>query len=121
MQHQMGRSRNVNGVVNAKATLDLIIVDLPEGLPVPTVSSPADVVPPWNHCFESFLEAVFVFAEEYLYDDGGVIVNHPFQVDAKSTILGYSAEYSFEIRKEWFCMNRLHLCSPLNRVLTVSS
>jgi hypothetical protein len=86
----MGRSRNVNGVVNAKATLDLIIVDLPEGLPVPTVSSPADVVPPWNHCFESFLEAVFVFAEEYLYDDGGVIVNHPFQVDAKSTILGYS-------------------------------
>jgi hypothetical protein len=46
--------------------LDLIIVDLPEGLPVPTVSSPADAVPPWNHYSESFLEAVFVFAEEYL-------------------------------------------------------
>jgi hypothetical protein len=46
---------------------------------------------------------------------------NPFQVDAKSTILTYSAEYGFEIRKEWLCMNRLHLCSPLNRILTVSS
>jgi hypothetical protein len=117
----MGRSRNVNGVVNAKATLNLIIVDLPKGVPVPIVSSPTNVVPPWNHCSESFLEVVFVFAEEYLQDDGGVIVIHPFQVDAKSTILGYSVEYGFEIRKKWLYMNRLHLCSPLNRVLTVSS
>jgi hypothetical protein len=85
------------------------------------VSSLADVVPPWNHCSESFLEAVSVFAEEYLQDDGGVIVIHPFQVDAKSTILGYSAEYGFEIQTEWLYMNRLHLCSPLNRVLTISS
>jgi hypothetical protein len=47
--------------VNAKATLDLIIVDVPEGLLVPTVSSPADVVPPWKQITKSFLEAVFVF------------------------------------------------------------
>jgi hypothetical protein len=48
MQHQRGRSRRYNGVVNAKAILDLIIVDVHEGLPVPIVSSLADVVPPWN-------------------------------------------------------------------------
>jgi hypothetical protein len=68
-------------------------------------SSPVDVVPPWNHCSESFLEACFLFAEEYLQDDGGVIVIHPFHVDAKSTILGYSAKCNFEIWKEWLCMN----------------
>jgi hypothetical protein len=34
--------------VNAKATLDLIIVDVPKDLLVPNVSDPADVVPPWN-------------------------------------------------------------------------
>jgi hypothetical protein len=44
MQHQGTRSRRHNGVVNAKATLDLIIVDVPEDLPVPIVSEPADVV-----------------------------------------------------------------------------
>jgi hypothetical protein len=40
--------------VNAKATLDLIIVDVPEDL-VPTVSEPADVVPPWNQSADSLL------------------------------------------------------------------
>jgi hypothetical protein len=107
--------------VNAKATLDLIIVDVPEDLPVPTVSDLIDAVPPWSQSADSLLEAVFVFAEDYLQDDDAMIVIHPFQVDAKSTILGYCVEYSFETRKEWLCMNRLHLCSPLNRTLTVSS
>jgi hypothetical protein len=46
MQHQGVRSHRHNSVVNAKATLDLIIVDVPEDLPVPIVSEPADVVPP---------------------------------------------------------------------------
>jgi hypothetical protein len=121
MQHQGARSRRHNGVVNAKATLDLIIVDVPEDLPIPTVLDPTDVVPPWNQSADSLLEAVFVFAKDYLQDDGAMIVIHPFQVDAKSTILGYCVEYGFETRKEWLCMNRLHLYSPLNRTLTISS
>jgi hypothetical protein len=52
--------------VNAKATLDLIIVDVPEDLPVSIVSEPADAVPPWNQSADSLLEVVFVFAEDYL-------------------------------------------------------
>jgi tRNA G10 N-methylase Trm11 len=118
MQNQGARSRRHNGVVNAKATLDLIIVDVPKDLHVPTVSNPVDVVPLWNQSADSLLEAIFVFAEDYLQDDGAIIVIHPFQVDAKSTILGYCVEYGYETRKEWLCMNRLHLCSPLNRTLT---
>jgi hypothetical protein len=121
MHHQGTRNHRHNGVVNAKATLDLIIIDLPEDLPVPTVSNLADVVPPWNQRADLLLKAIFVFAEDYLQDDGAMIVIHPFQVDAKSTILGYCVEYGFETRKEWLCMNRLHLCSPLNRTLIVSS
>jgi hypothetical protein len=121
MQHQGARSHRYNGVVNAKATLDLIIVNVPEALPIPTVLEPVDAVPPWNQSADSLLEATFVFPEDYLQDDSAMIVIHPFQVDAKSTILGYCVEYGFETRKEWLCMNRLHLYSPLNRTLTVSS
>jgi hypothetical protein len=66
VQHQGARSRRHNGVVNAKATLDLIIVDVPEDLPVSIVSEPADAVPPWNQSADSLLEVVFVFAEDYL-------------------------------------------------------
>jgi hypothetical protein len=39
--------------VNAKVTLDLIIVDIPEDLLVPTISEPADAVPPWNQSADS--------------------------------------------------------------------
>jgi hypothetical protein len=78
MQHQGARSRRHNNVVNAKATLDLIIVDVPEDLLVPTVSDPAHVVPPWNQSAESLLEAVFVFAKDYLQDDSAIIVIYPF-------------------------------------------
>ena len=121
MQHQGARSRRHNGVVNAKATLDLIIVDVPEDLPISTMSEPADAVPSWNQSANSLLEAVFVFAEDYLQDDGAMIVIHLFEVDTKSPILGYCIEYNFETRKEWLCMNRLHLYSPLNRTLVASS
>jgi hypothetical protein len=88
--------------------MDLIIVDVPKGLLVPTVSDLADVIPPWNQSAESLLKAVFVIAEDYLQDDGAIIVIHSYQVDAKSTILEYCVEYSFETCKEWLYMNRLH-------------
>jgi hypothetical protein len=58
MQHQIGKSRIHNSVVNAKATMDLIIVDVPEGLLVPTVSALIDVGPPWNQSAESVLEDI---------------------------------------------------------------
>jgi hypothetical protein len=121
VQHQGRRSRRHNDAVNAKPTVDFIIVDVPEGLPVPIVSDPTDVVPFWNQSAESLLEAVFVFAKDYLQDEGTIIVIYPFQVDAKSTILEYCVEYGFETCKEWLLMNRLHLCSPLNKTLTVNS
>jgi hypothetical protein len=60
------RSCRHNGVVNAKATLDLIIVDVPEDLPIPTMSDPTDAIPSWNQSADSLLEAVFLFAEDYL-------------------------------------------------------
>jgi hypothetical protein len=95
------RSRRHSDVVNAKATLDLIIVDVLEDLPVPTVSDPANVVPPWNQSAKSLLEAIFVFAEDYLQDDCAIIVIHPYQVVSMSTILRYCVEYNFETYKEW--------------------
>jgi hypothetical protein len=47
--------------------MDLIIVDVPKGLPIPSMSEPADLILPWNQSAKSFFEAVFVFAEDYHY------------------------------------------------------
>jgi hypothetical protein len=60
----------------------------------------------------SFLKPVFVFAKDYLQNDGAIIVIHRHHVSAKSTILGYCIEYNFETCKESLCMNCFHLCSP---------
>ena len=89
--------------------MDLIIVDVPKGLLVPIVSNLANVIPPWNQSVESLFKAVFLIAEDYLQDDGAIIVIHSYQVDTKSTILEYCVEYSFETCKEWLYMNHLHL------------
>jgi hypothetical protein len=121
MQHQTGWSRIHNNVVNAKDTMDLIKAHASKGLPIPNMFAPADLVPPCNKSAESFFQLVFVFADDYLQDDSAIIVIHQYQVDAKSTILGYCVEYSFENRKEWLCMNCLHLCSPLNNTLAENS
>jgi hypothetical protein len=48
MQYQTRRSYIHISVVNAKLNVDLIIVDVREGLLVLIVSNLADVVPPWN-------------------------------------------------------------------------
>ena len=58
--------------------MDLIIVDVLEGLSIPTVSPLIDVVFSWNQSVESFLEAMFVFADDYLQDDGAIIVIYPY-------------------------------------------
>jgi hypothetical protein len=73
-----GGSHRHNGVVNAKPIVDLIIVEVPKGLPVHTVSDLADIVTLWNQSAESLLEAMFVFAEDYLQDDSAIIVIHPY-------------------------------------------
>ena len=121
MQHQGRRSHRHNGVVNAKPIVDFIIVDVLEGLPVPSILDLAYVVLLWNQNAESLLKVVFVFAKDYFQDDGPIIVIHLYQVDAKSTILEYCIEYNFETYKEWLCMNHLHLCSPLNNTLMINA
>ena len=48
---------------------DLIIVDLPESLHVPNVSSPSHIIPAWNNYKIKNIEALFQFACAYLTHD----------------------------------------------------
>ena len=100
--------------------MDLIIADLPEGLPVPGISNPPSYVPAWNRESEDWFQTIFDFADHHLQDDGAIILFHPFRMSTKSSILGYCSTYGFAVRKEWWGMNKLHLTSPINPALTVS-
>jgi hypothetical protein len=66
------------------------------------------------------LQPVFDFADQHLQDDGALIIIYPFRSATKSKILGYCKSYGFEVKKDWWGMNRLHLTSPTNPLLTVS-
>jgi hypothetical protein len=45
VQHKSDKARAFRGVQDASAGVDLMIMDILEGLPVPMVSSPASSVP----------------------------------------------------------------------------
>jgi hypothetical protein len=48
MQHKSDKARAFKGVQGTTGGVDLMIVDVVEGLPVPMVSSPPTSVPEWN-------------------------------------------------------------------------
>lgn len=120
VQHSEGKSRHFKGSATKHPFVDLIIADIPEGLPVPGISNPPTSIPAWNQETTDWLQPVFDFADNHLQDDGAIILFHSFRASTKGDILGYCEAFGFEVRKEWWGMNRLHLTSPINQATTVS-
>jgi hypothetical protein len=99
--------------------MDLILVDVPKDLLVPSILEPINSILVWNIYEKSYLDPVFEFAEECLQDDSAIIVIHPHVIAIKEIVMGYCDAYRFKTQKEWLCMNRLHLCSPTNTTLMI--
>jgi hypothetical protein len=76
--------------------VDLILVDIPEGLLVPSVLEPANSIPAWNIYDNSYLDPIFEFAKECLQDDGAIIVIHPHVIAVKEIIMRYCDAYRFK-------------------------
>jgi len=51
-----------------------MIVDIPEGLHVPTISATPSLIPKWNIFKSDYLLPVFDFAKEYLHNSGALIL-----------------------------------------------
>jgi hypothetical protein len=56
--------------------MDLVIANLLENLPVPTISNPSTSISLWNVLSKNFLESLFDFANEHLQDNGAMILIH---------------------------------------------
>ena len=119
-QHSKSKVRFYKGTTGVQPCLDLILADIPEGLPVPGISNPPTSIPAWNQETHEWLHPIFDFADNHLHDAGAIILFHPFRMTTKAMILGYCECFSFQVRKEWWGMNRLHLTSPINQGVTVS-
>jgi len=112
LQHKGEKQHFFKGVKSVKPCIDLIVVDMPEGLPYPDLFVPSSSIPKWNADNPLWLEAVFEFANGHLHDNGALIILYPLRAVTKANIMAYSTTYSFEKMKDWWGMNWLHLASP---------
>ena len=63
--------------------VDLMLVDMPEGLPVPGISNLVGSVPTWNQDSKLWLGPICEFADRQLHDDGAIIIIHPLRASTK--------------------------------------
>ena len=96
-----------------------MLVDVLQGLHVPTISAPPASIPRWNEFGENWLVPIFDFASAYLHDHGAVLLMYPSSSSHRGQLLGCYAEYGFKVSQSWLGMNRLHLTSSSNPSLTV--
>ena len=99
---------------------DLIVVDIPEVLPVPGVSSPPTAIPDSNVYIESHLEAVFEFAHYYLHGNAPLVLFMLESPAMRAEIQTYARRYDFKTLKDWWSINSLLLASPKDPSTMVS-
>ena len=100
--------------------VDLMIVDIPKGLPIPMVSSPPTSVPQWNSDDKNFLAMVFDIGSSLVHDNGVLLLFHKDDLKLRTDIRGYSNAYHFSILKEWTGINRLPITSARDASKKVS-
>jgi hypothetical protein len=120
VQHKFDKARAFKGMQGTDGGVDLMIVDIPEGLPVPMVSSPPTSIPGWNSVDPNFLPLLFDFGSSLIHDNGALLLFHKDDLKFKADIRGFANAYYFKILKEWIGINRLPLTSARNASKTMS-
>jgi hypothetical protein len=120
VQHKSDKARAFKGKQGTTGGVDLMIVDIPEGLPIPMVSSPPTFVPEWNSNDKNFLAMVFDFGGSFVHDNGVLLLFHKDDLKLRADIRGFAKAYHFKILKEWTGINRLPLTSAKDASKTVS-
>ena len=116
---QIGASRQCRtSLMSATCTsIYLLIADVPENLPVPIISSSA--ISDWNRQSENYFEVLFTFAAAHLHDDAVLLVIHPNDPTVNHILQNWSFTFDFELVRDWWDLNGLHLMSPVDQQKTV--
>lgn len=109
LQHKGDKERVFKGVPSKSRAVDLMVIDIPEGLPVPGVSSPPFSIPLWNTLHPDFLKSAFDFASSHVPDDGALLIFHSDATAVKSQLKSFCRAYHFKLYKKWIRINYLHL------------
>ena len=111
MQISQGRKVYFHGNHVTQPSVDLVIADIPEGLPVPGLSDPDHTIPPWNAKNLDSIQFIFSFCKKYLHDDGALLVFQP--LESRKLLMPYLKSASLEISLFWTCYNGMMLTHPI--------
>jgi hypothetical protein len=120
VQHKFDKARAFKRIQCTTGGVDLMIVDIPEGLPVSMVSTPPTSVPGWNSAEKNLLPMVFDFGSLLIHDNGVLLLFHKDDLKLRANIKGSTKAYYFSILKEWMGINRLPITSARNASKIVS-
>jgi hypothetical protein len=113
-------ARAFSGVKDTAGGVDLMIMGILEGLPVPMVSSPPTSIPKWNSTDKNFLPMVFDFGSSLVHDNGVLLLFHKDDLKLRADIRGSAKAYHFSDLKEWIEINRLPITSTRDASKIVS-
>ena len=99
--------------------LDLMILDIPDDLPIPHVSSPTTDVHEWNKLRPKFLDNAFDFVSCHLQDAGAILLFFSDDLNLKATQKGFNNTYGFTVFREWMGINRLQMINAKDKSTTV--
>jgi hypothetical protein len=120
VQHKSDKACAFKRKQGTTGGVNLMIVDTPEGLPIPMVSSPPTFVPEWNLEDKNFLPMGFDFGSSLVHDNGMLLLFHKDDLKLRADIRGFTKAYHFKILKEWMGINCLPITSPRDASKTVS-
>ena len=94
---------------------------MPKGLHVPIVFSPPDLIPSWKVHNSKDIEVLFEFADGFLTNDVPLLVFLPEFKTIRNDVRVYVVSYRFALAKDWWAINELPLCLPIDLKLTIHS
>lgn len=96
-----------------------MILDIPDNLPIPQLSSTNTDVPEWNKLRPKVLDNVFDFASSHLQDAGAILLFFSDDLELKATLKGFNNTYGFTVFREWMGINRLCMISARDKSTSV--
>jgi hypothetical protein len=120
VQHKSDKALTFKGVQGTAGGVDLVIVDIPKGLPVSMVSSSPTSIPEWNSEDKNFLPMVFDFGSSLVHNNGVLLLFHKDDLKLTANIRSSAKAYHFKILKEWTGINHLPITSARDASKTVS-
>ena len=120
MQHKSDKARAFKRKQGTTGGINLMIVDILEGLSIPMVSSLPTSVPKWNSEDKNFLAMVFDFGSFLDLDNGVLLFFHKDDLKLRANIKSYAKAYHFKILKEWIRINRLSITNAMDASKRVS-